>query len=70
MYLPGVKNNLIRGKFDFQGVKGKKNQQLIKKVKIKDSIGLTFLKTSYRYVYLINTLLLKIFVKLNSFSEK
>ena len=70
MYLPGVKNNLICRKFDFQGVKGRKNQQLIKKVKIKDSIDLTFLKTSYRYVYLINTLLLKIFVKLNSFSEK
>jgi ribosomal protein S7 len=40
-----------------------------KKVKIKSILDLTFFKMSQRYIYPINTLLLKTFVKLNSFLE-
>lgn len=40
-----------------------------KKVKIKSLLDLTLFKMSQRYIYPINTLLLKTFVKLNSFLE-
>ena len=40
-----------------------------KKIKIKSLLDLTLFKMSQRYIYPINTLLLKTFVKLNSFLE-
>lgn len=40
-----------------------------KKVKVKSILDVTFLKMSQLYTYPINTLLLKTFVKLNSFLE-